>query len=181
MSDGRPGGYFAAALVVPKDAGRQYSNELRFTSNSTAEKTAGTLSWLGGLFQLATHVSLNPGDGIEIYNPAAASGGSITPYTAVTWGGANYERHDNDSYAGFGQVTYAVTDWLRVNGGARYSSDHLHTNGLSQTYLPATPVFVIPFSHGALVNYNGTAATPAVELRSRTGRPPYRLEGGSGG
>jgi iron complex outermembrane receptor protein len=159
LSNGQPAGYFAAALVVPRDAQNQVTNELRFTSNNTGERAANTLSWLAGLYQLSGRVDIEPGDGIEVYNKAAASGGSILPYAAVTWGGANYERHNNQSYAAFGQLSYALTDWLSVSGGPRYSLDQLHADGVSQTYLPATPLFVIPFSGGALVNYHGTTAT----------------------
>jgi iron complex outermembrane recepter protein len=167
LADGQPGGYFAAALVVPSDAQRQYSNELRLASANAGDKAADAVTWLAGLYQLAGQVDIDPGDGVDIYNTAAATGGATTPYTAVTWGGANQERHRNESYAAYGQVTYAVTGHWRASAGARYSLDRQHAFGVSQTYLPATSIYAVPYSGGALVDYNGTVATPATSYNLR--------------
>lgn len=90
----------------------QYSDELRFTSDS--EKP---FKWLGGLFfyqereyqyfsvnntllQNLNHLQGNP----EIWN-------------------------EDRTYAAFGQLTYSVTDWLRLTGGLRYSSNQKVANG----------------------------------------------------
>ena len=159
MPDGSPGGYFAAALEFFGMAQQQYSNELRFASNQN-DKSAGSLSWVGGLYQLQSNVH-SPGFAFELYNPSSFFGGPATPYLVQTGGGANFDRVEGDSYAAFGQVTYSVTDWFRVLGGARYSIDNQHLTGVIQTYLPATPVSIVPFTGGALVNYNGVTATPA--------------------
>jgi iron complex outermembrane receptor protein len=163
MADGQPGGYFAAALEFFGMAQQQYSNELRFASNNNGDKSAGTLSWVGGLYQLLSDTH-SPGFAFELYNPSSFFGGPTTPYLVQTGGGANFDHVVGDSYAGFGQLTYSATDWLRILGGARYSLDNQRLTGVIQTYLPSTPVSVVPFTHGALVNYDGVTATPATTI-----------------
>jgi iron complex outermembrane recepter protein len=150
-------GEFAAGVEAVGQAGQQISNELRITSNN-ADKGAGSISYVGGLYQLYSD-GYGPGGSFEVYNPAVFSGGSETPYLVRTGGGQDYGKVIDHSYAVFGQVSYSLLDWLRMTGGGRYSNDIQHATGTLQTYLPATPTSVIPFTQGALVDYNGITAT----------------------
>ena len=157
--NGGPGGNFAAALELFGINQHQYSNEIRIAS-SDQNTTAGSISWVGGVYQLLSRVN-DPGFAFELYNPTSFSGGPIEPYVVSTGGGANFDRVLDKSYAAFGQVTYSITDTWRLLAGLRYSKDSQNANGVIQTYLPSTPVSVVPFTGGALVDYDGTTATPA--------------------
>ncbi len=152
-------GYFALVGGYTNPHRDQYSNELRFTSNSSA-KSRGDVAWVGGVFQNHAKATDN-GEAGDIYNPAVFTGGSAMPYLVSFGDRQNQSRIIENSYSAFSQVTYSVLDPLRVLAGLRYSVDDRHGTGLLQTYLPATPLAAIPFSGGALVDYQGVAATPA--------------------
>lgn len=90
----------------------QYSDEVRITSDS--EKP---FKWLGGLFFYQTreyqYFSVN-NTLVQNLNRQAGN--------PEIW---NEER----TLAAFGQVTYSVTDWFRLTGGLRYSSNHKEASG----------------------------------------------------
>jgi iron complex outermembrane recepter protein len=84
----------------------QYTQELRLTGDN------GPLRWVGGLYWYwdNTH-SL-----YDIVEPGLAD---IGPFTTVDIDSENREQ----SYAAYTQLTYSITDAVRVTGGLRYSSD----------------------------------------------------------
>jgi iron complex outermembrane recepter protein len=90
----------------------QYSDELRITSDS--EKP---FKWLGGLFfyQIREYQYFSVNNSL-LQNLNHQAG--------------NPELWNEDrTLAAFGQVTYSVTDWFRVTGGLRYSSNHKEAHG----------------------------------------------------
>jgi iron complex outermembrane recepter protein len=78
----------------------EYSQELRLSSDS-----AGKLTWLGGLTWLKS-------DGQLFYT----FGPNLAGYDGTT---------DLNSYAGYAQATYAITDSVRETVGVRYSWDEV--------------------------------------------------------
>ena len=50
-------------------------------------------------------------------------------------------QQKSDSYAGFGQLDYDLTDKLTVTGGIRYSADHKQFHYVSEADFLATPIF----------------------------------------
>ena len=90
----------------------QYSDELRITSDS--EKP---FKWLGGLFFYQ----------IREYQYFSVNN---TLLQNLNREAGNPEIWNEDrTLAAFGQVTYSVTDWFRLTGGLRYSSNHKEANG----------------------------------------------------
>jgi iron complex outermembrane receptor protein len=109
----------------------QFSNELRVNGGS------GRLKWLAGLFQLWNHSKED-----NILGPNFA--GYIVDTT-------------NKSYAAYGQLTYSVTDKLRLTAGARESRDTLDSPGSFAVY-PIFPSFaqgLIPFKYSNAWNRFG--------------------------
>ena len=90
----------------------QYSDELRITSDS--EKP---FKWLGGLFfyQIREYQYFSVNNTL-LQNLNREAG------NPQIW-------NEDRTLAAFGQVTYSVTDWLRLTGGLRYSSNHKEANG----------------------------------------------------
>lgn len=72
-------------------------------------KTTGSLRWLGGVYYSKAE------SGLPV-NPAINVLGNPRP-SRIEFG------NDVKSYAVFGEVTYSITDELRLTGGARYSND----------------------------------------------------------
>jgi iron complex outermembrane recepter protein len=105
----------------------QYTQELRLAGGN------GPLKWVGGLYGYYSNTH-------SYYDVDTPGLEGIGPFTNVTIDAYNRE----ESYAAFTQVTYSVTDRVRVIGGLRYSSDEKQANGdVGVTlYPPITPVVV---------------------------------------
>ncbi len=105
---------------------RAYSEELRLASNST-----GPLSWQFGIFYLRS----------EARNAQIQKGLAFAP---TLFGQFIQASLNTDSYAGFGEVTYAITPTTKLTGGVRYTKDSRHFDGRStailanQTFLPTS-------------------------------------------
>lgn len=134
---GNPLAGFAAALNYRGDTGKQLTNELRLTGNGSK------LKWVAGLYEFH-HNAQGPGSSVEVYNPAAFTGGSIMPFSAKTADGPTYQDVTTNSVAAFGQATYSVTNSIRVTGGLRYSSDHKRAHGIAQTFVPIANLALPP-------------------------------------
>ncbi|MFA7387694.1 MAG: TonB-dependent receptor [Thiohalobacteraceae bacterium] len=108
---------------------KSFQQELRLASTSTEP-----LSWQLGVFYLDTKAS-----NFQEQRGSAFAGrgrlgqdidGSIT----------------TDSYAAFGEVTYALTPTTHVTGGLRYTRDERDFEGIEQPYsLPGTPLAPITY------------------------------------
>jgi iron complex outermembrane receptor protein len=88
--------YVGPLSDIISTATTQYTGELRYTQDLTSQ-----LKLLAGLYWLHLNNFLNYAVG--------------APSNPVVW---NYEK----DYAGFAQLTYSLTDSVRLIGGARYSS-----------------------------------------------------------
>lgn len=86
-------------LVASYEKDEQISGELRLSGD------AGPIDWLVGAYYFDENV-----DGLYVVN------NNIN-------GGVQQLNADNRSYAGFGRLTWNVTDSLRLTGAARYTKD----------------------------------------------------------
>lgn len=70
----------------------------------------------------------------------------------------------NENYAGFGQVTVAPVQWLRVTGGIRYTHERKTEEGglITSVYAPPVPPRSFPSRGG--VKFNDTSYRAGVEI-----------------
>lgn len=104
-----PGFYYRT-----NETSKQQSYELRLGQNSD------TIKWVTGLYYFDE-------DQTQIYNLRAR------PIQEST---VNTPLHTR-SYAAFGEMTYSLTNALRLIGGLRYSSEEKSQAGISQAILPS--------------------------------------------
>jgi len=117
--------------TVSSQRHRQFSQEIRLTSDG-----GGPLNWVAGLF-FFDRTTRSVGElhyKVPSLYPAGASGITTTRF-----------RIKDTSYAGFGQVTYDVTDKFKLSIGGRYSFEDQKA-----TQVQAAQNFVDP-------NYNRAA------------------------
>ena len=114
-------------------ASRQWSEELRLQSSFS-----GPLNFNVGAFYFHIHRDDNtfiPSNGTTLYVAAAVPGAFIDPSNPPTGAGHNYFNsqtpYELNSYAGFGEVYYNITDDLKLTLGFRYTDDQK-----SSTYIP---------------------------------------------
>lgn len=118
-----------------REKGRYYSNELDLSS-----KKSSPLQWIAGLYQYhevssqETHESApNQPELAQPYSFAIPAGLSpFLPHGLPSLPDAPNPNRDfiyylanltSDSYAGFAQLDYHVTDQIKLTGGARYTED----------------------------------------------------------
>jgi len=97
---------------IENDPSSQWSEELRFTSNGK-----GSLTWVGGLYY-SDFYSLWGFKGTTPNYSAYMDLGTLAPATTPNWFDANSPTNLKQ-YAAFGDATYALTDELKVDVGAR--------------------------------------------------------------
>jgi iron complex outermembrane receptor protein len=102
---------------------QQFSQEIR-----VASAPGGTLEWLGGLYFFS---STN-----EIFYRA---GGRLIGEAGPLIVGIIETDVDNASYAGFGSVTWNVSDAFRLRAGGRYTHDELKTRRVAYDMPGALP------------------------------------------
>ncbi|MPS68274.1 MAG: TonB-dependent receptor [Novosphingobium sp.] len=90
---------------------RAYQQELRLASSDTEP-----LSWQIGAFYLRS----------EVFNRARFTGLALGGLTSGQYIDATL---DTDSYAAFGEVTYALTSTTKLTGGVRYTKDQRRLGG----------------------------------------------------
>ncbi len=102
------------ALRLPREEEYdQYSFEIRMTS-----PTQQAVSWIGGLYYQRNDIDFD--DAIIIGDWVLG-----TPLTAFTLSGAHRSyQSSSDTWAAFGQATWAVNDAFRLTVGGRYSVEH---------------------------------------------------------
>src|ERR1700722_2971767 len=110
-------GYYGASGTGPEhgmedDPSHQFSEELRFTSTGS-----GRASWVGGLYY-SDFYSLWGFNGTTPNYAANMDLGTLAPATTPNWFDA-YSPTTLKQYAAFGDATYALTDALKVDVGAR--------------------------------------------------------------
>jgi outer membrane receptor protein involved in Fe transport len=107
------------------DPSHQFSEELRLTSSDN-----GKLSWVGGLYY-SDFYSLWQFNGTTPNYSTFMDLGTLAPATTPNWFDA-YSPTTLKQYAGFGDVTYALTDELKVDVGARVNHyDYLFSSCIS--------------------------------------------------
>lgn len=167
----------------------QFTGELRLASRPNS----GRLKWLVGGFYLrekqntSTVNSLNnsgisnpfPSPGSPV--PATACIGRFDPdgpgpapavpgiclANAVVQATFRVVDPDivNETYAGFGQATYSMTDWLRITGGIRYTHERKAENGGVITAVYSVPAGVsVSYPSQGSVKYNDVSYRAGVEL-----------------
>jgi iron complex outermembrane receptor protein len=98
----------------------QYTQELRVTS-----PTEGTITYVAGLYYYYKKIDRNFIRYIDLYGIDLAPVGALSVL--------NDTKTDNESFAGFAQATWHVTDRSRISLGGRYNFDQL---GHKQTVAP---------------------------------------------
>jgi iron complex outermembrane receptor protein len=140
-----------------------FSNELDLTSTGSAP-----LQWIVGLYEYHERFD-QPVDFPSPQQTQLSAPISLLTGLPESNPSNNYyhaeQNMQNDSYAGFGQVDWKITDVLKLTGGVRYSFDHLYgtentrqiTWGLPAFY-PGTGVLgPFPFVGAATPALDGTA------------------------
>ena len=94
---------YDVAFINRNDRGKQFSQELQFLSNDSGSP----FKWVAGLFYYQQDDRLT--------SPYQAN-----PTTVLDVTGAVHQK----SYAAYGQVSYDVTDQLKLTAGLRYTEDH---------------------------------------------------------
>jgi iron complex outermembrane recepter protein len=149
------------------DPSRQFSEELRLTSKGNA-----TLSWVTGLYYSHFN-SLWTFNGSTPNFAAFMDLGTLQPATTPHWFDA-YSPTTLSQYAWFGDATYALTDALKVDVGARVN--HYNYNfsscisGWGSALGAATP------SCTGLINLSANSVNPKFNL-SYTPSPELMLYG----
>jgi len=110
-------GYYGSTGSGPEhgvefDPSHQFSEELRLTSTGD-----GALNWVAGLYY-SDFYSLWQFNGTTPNYGSFMDLGTLAPATTSKWFDA-YSPTTNKQYAAFGDVTYALTDALKVDVGAR--------------------------------------------------------------
>ncbi len=137
------------------DPSHQFSEELRLTS-----KGDGSLSWVTGLYY-SDFYSLWQFTGTTPNYSAFMDLGTLAPATTPNWFDA-YSPTTIKQYAGFGDVTYALTDALKVDVGARVNHYDYHFSscitGWGSGFGAATP------SCSGLIALSSTSFNPKFNL-----------------
>jgi outer membrane receptor protein involved in Fe transport len=97
---------------IEDDPSHQFSEELRLASTGS-----GRASWVGGIYY-SDYYSLWTFNGTTTNYSSYMDLGTLAPATTPHWFDA-YSPTNLKQYAGFGDLTYAVTDALKVDVGAR--------------------------------------------------------------
>jgi outer membrane receptor protein involved in Fe transport len=105
-----------------KDPSSQFSEELRLTS-----KGGGPLTWVAGLYYSHFHSTWTFNGTTPNFSSYAdlgtlLPGNTPAPATTPNWFDA-YEPSTNSQAAAFGDVTYALTDALKLDVGGRFTYD----------------------------------------------------------
>ena len=109
-NDGQPDKFFDYAR---NEVSHDFSNELRIASNNEQG-----LVWQAGLYQYRQSIDLN-------------NNFLLSPNRVPVSVREYHFDVETRSYAGFGQVSYDITDSLKASAGARYSRDEKDRTGYS--------------------------------------------------
>jgi iron complex outermembrane receptor protein len=119
----------------------QNTQEIRLAK--AAPKKAGSLNWVVGLYRFAAKVpfsaEVNPPVTQPTYFPTVLDPTKFFPPIPGAFVQVSEPQIDLNSYAAFGQGSYAITDRLRVTGGGRISWDRVEgQSGFGPNFLPAS-------------------------------------------
>jgi outer membrane receptor protein involved in Fe transport len=140
---------------VESDPSHQFSEELRLSSTGS-----GRASWVGGLY-FSDYYSLWRFNGTTPNYSSYMDLGTLAPATTPNWFDA-YSPTTIKQYAAFGDGTYALTDELKVDVGARVNHYNYRfsscISGWGSGYGAATP------SCSGLIALSSTSFNPKFNL-----------------
>ena len=136
------------AAVGNNHIGIRFENDT-FTQEVRLEGEVDALAWISGLYYLKTDatditefgVRLDPmsqmafanTDPLNFFGIPTPPGTLFSQTNPLGFDSGNQTTIETESFAVFGHLTYAVTDWSNLTGGLRWTSDskggHLSTNG----------------------------------------------------
>lgn len=99
-------------IITINNTTEALQEEVRLASNSS-----GPLNWQAGLFYMDAEVSLKPQSSRGLAFGGPNAGSDI------------YSTMDTLSYAGFGELTWDISDTTHITAGLRYTTDELDING----------------------------------------------------
>lgn len=117
----------------------QFSGELQFLGNAASER----LKWLVGLYHFDEDIT----EDVDVTSADFFAGGTLTQHNVP----------DNKSNAAFGQLTYSITETLRLTGGVRYTHEkkkQLYNHGVR------LPGFTVPLIANVTVTDSWESVTP---------------------
>ncbi|NIB40971.1 TonB-dependent receptor [Pseudomaricurvus alkylphenolicus] len=146
-----------------EQASTQYSQEFRFNSVEGGAFTFDDrLQWVTGIYYFsddASRIDVLP------FGPDSRLAPSLAPIFSgglLSFPGLEYNASGSDveietqSYAIYGQATYAITPDLSLTLGLRYTDDEKEYTYGGITNTPLFPPLEIPFSVGDTLNYSST-------------------------
>ena len=107
--------------VLSTEEYKQFSQEFRFTSDLD-----GSLSWIAGAFYQDWELQANESTLVDDMNMLVLLGtmGFVPGWEALAnLDSTRYYTSDSKTYAGFGQLTWSVSDAARVTVGGRYTRE----------------------------------------------------------
>jgi iron complex outermembrane recepter protein len=110
---GNPAGTY---VVVDSPYNKTQTHELRLASKAT-----GPLTWVAGVYYY--HLQMQQQFRLSVLPPAV--GAADSPFTT------NLQHYSPKSTAGFGELTWAVSDRTRITGGVRHTRDNVVQDQLS--------------------------------------------------
>jgi iron complex outermembrane receptor protein len=129
---------------------RQATVEARLASKPNAPVT-----WLAGVYYLdANNPSFGDQLGIGADSFANAAGNQVNEFGQTAFA--------SKSYAAFGQVTYPLTPWFRLTGGARYTDDKKSETGFISSEVDGVTT-VTTGDFGTSKSWNSWTYTAGVE------------------
>jgi iron complex outermembrane receptor protein len=127
-----PGAFLCAGptVIYPTTIFNYFEDKTYFSNEVNLASTGnGNLQWIVGAYQYeefyGQHIDFPSPRQTELANPVSA----LTFLPAAPNPNLSYyyagQQMKEDSYAGFGQLDWKITDQLKLTGGVRYSSDTL--------------------------------------------------------
>lgn len=107
--------------VLSTEEYKQFSQEFRFTSDMD-----GSLNWIAGAFYQDWELQANESTLVDDMNMLVLLGtmGFVPGWEALAnLDSTRYYTSDSKTYAGFGQLTWSVSDAARVTVGGRYTRE----------------------------------------------------------
>ena len=143
----------------------QISDEVQLASSSS-----GALRWVGGIYYFYDDSQYDPTT-ISFANTPALN--PLFPVGQIVAAA----KQDSASIAGYGQLTYDITDQLDVTAGLRYSHEHRILNGAYENgvlLVPGSPtVPLIPSIPEKNVSFNDPTYRLALDYKITPGMMVY--------
>ena len=185
-----PGGFgFGANIlgnlpspVYTRTTVRQWSQELRVASRSL-EESGQPISWVAGVYLSDQRANYNEDDLIPGFNSTFQSLYGVAPdayFGAPFPGDSVYlvrRKYDERQYAAFGDLTFKLTDALRVSTGLRYLTAREGFDLVTGNFFGSGNVDQVSYNHALTPKFALTyIVTPDATLYANASKG-YRLGG----